>query len=304
MAKKNPVEELADIGRWMRKKFREKLQGLPYTFDRDDFDLITGIVTFSNWFIPRFGNLKLYKKFAEQVFFGRPEDNITRSKILPLNAPIKKQAQAIIPYQLLDGVMEKAGCRVIMNECWCRKAMACNDYPIDFGCINIGEGARILAEKGVAREVTAEEAKAHIRRAGELGLVAFPSHVENEEKGMGVPKHLLKNFLEFCFCCPCCCLGLRNLKYFSPYVRKNIITSIGFVAKALPTCKGCLDCVDICPMDAIRAKGDMVWVNEDDCIGCGLCQNVCPHNAIRLVQIEPGKKTLLDYFEGMGVDIS
>ena len=303
MNKKNPLEEMVNFGKWAVNKIRDKLEGRPYTFTPDDFDRITGIVTFANWFMPRFGRFKWYQKLTDKTFFGMPEENRTQSKLVPLNAPVKKQANAVLPYQLLDEVIEKSGCRVIMNECWCRKAMGCTDYPIDFGCLNIGEGARVLAENGVAREVDAEEAKAHVRRAGELGLVAFAAHVVGEEKGMGVPDHLLDKFIEFCFCCPCCCLGLRNLKHFSPNAR-NLITNIGFVAKALPTCKGCLDCVDICPMDAIRVKGDMVWVNEEDCIGCGLCQNACSHNAIRLVQVAPAREKLEDYFEGMNIDVS
>jgi Fe-S-cluster-containing hydrogenase component 2 len=62
--------------------------------------------------------------------------------------------------------------------------------------------------------------------------------------------------------------------------------------------------VEVCPAGAIKVKGNKVWVNEDWCIGCGVCQEICPHHAIRLIQISTLRENLLDYFEGMNIDLS
>jgi len=97
---------------------------------------------------------------------------------------------------------------------------------------------------------------------------------------------------------------MSHIKYSSQFVRDTNFVSIGFVAKALPTCQGCYDCVSICPAGAIKIKGDKVWVSEDWCVGCGICQEACTHHAIRLVQVSSLRENLLDYFTGMELDLS
>lgn len=51
-------------------------------------------------------------------------------------------------------------------------------------------------------------------------------------------------------------------------------------------CVGCGNCVEICPVDAVRmeeaAKVDLEW-----CIGCGVCVPKCPNQAIKLVEKQP-----------------
>lgn len=245
-----------------------------------------------------------YRKLFEPLALGQYTRKPFQATIIPLNAKVKASPGSVVPYQLIDGIIDKAGFRLLLRECMCRKGMGCERYPHDLACLFLGEGARSLmgGESPPGREVSAEEAKEHVRKAGELGLVPLASYVPFEQVLFGVPHHLNDQLLEFCFCCPCCCIALHNMKYFTRRTQKSY-RNVGFVAKALPTCRGCLDCVSVCPADAIRVKGDKVWVKEDDCIGCGLCQNACSHNAIRLVQVAPIREGLLDYFEGIEIDI-
>lgn len=50
-------------------------------------------------------------------------------------------------------------------------------------------------------------------------------------------------------------------------------------------CVGCEQCVEMCPVGAIRAsiikddKGLLTWVDKDSCIDCGGCE--CPFDAIK-----------------------
>jgi len=45
-------------------------------------------------------------------------------------------------------------------------------------------------------------------------------------------------------------------------------------------CIGCLQCISICPVDAISQENGKVIIDEEKCIGCGLCVKRCPVNAI------------------------
>jgi len=53
--------------------------------------------------------------------------------------------------------------------------------------------------------------------------------------------------------------------------------------KYLPiVCQHCASapCKEVCPVDAIEFRGDIVYLDEDVCIGCGLCAMACPFGAI------------------------
>lgn len=52
----------------------------------------------------------------------------------------------------------------------------------------------------------------------------------------------------------------------------------------MDACAGCMACVDICPVGAIKIKDTLrsynAEINIDKCIHCNLCKNVCQHNRI------------------------
>ena len=48
------------------------------------------------------------------------------------------------------------------------------------------------------------------------------------------------------------------------------------------SCKGCHECVDICPSGAISFTEDGATINQDRCTGCGSCITVCRFDAIKL----------------------
>ena len=304
MGKKGILYDLQSIVQWIRRKAKDKIEGKEYIFTQEDFQDLSRIIHLGNTLMPKYGQKRWYRFLVDRGFFAPYGKEPVQSRVVPLNAKVKGGKNAVVPLQLMDELIERASFRIILDECLCRVGMECKNYPKDFGCLDLGEGARVLLKGGHGREVTVEEAKEHVRKAGELGLPAFLAHAIPEEQTMGIPKEQYHRFLEICFCCPCCCVAMSNLKYYSDLVKSHNMVSIGFVAKALPTCKGCFDCVNICAAGAIKIKGDKVWVNEDDCIGCGVCQHVCQHNAIRLIQISPLRDNLLDYFETLNLDLT
>ena len=52
----------------------------------------------------------------------------------------------------------------------------------------------------------------------------------------------------------------------------------------IDACAGCMACVDICPVDAIKIKDSLdsynAEIDMDKCIHCNLCKNVCQHNRV------------------------
>ncbi len=46
-------------------------------------------------------------------------------------------------------------------------------------------------------------------------------------------------------------------------------------------CIGCGDCVDICPVDAIKVD-DIAEIDEDECIECESCIEECPEKALSI----------------------
>ena len=46
-------------------------------------------------------------------------------------------------------------------------------------------------------------------------------------------------------------------------------------------CTGCGECVDVCPVEAIKIENGKASIS-DDCIECGACEATCPVGAISL----------------------
>jgi Na+-translocating ferredoxin:NAD+ oxidoreductase RNF subunit RnfB len=76
---------------------------------------------------------------------------------------------------------------------------------------------------------------------------------------------------------------VEKIRPLSPYVRFN---------KEL--CTGCIDCVRICPIQAVRIKKHIPLVAADQCIGCGECIRICPAGAVsaptsEMERLDPGQ---------------
>jgi len=48
-------------------------------------------------------------------------------------------------------------------------------------------------------------------------------------------------------------------------------------------CKGCIDCIRVCPTEALRVRQGKAILLEDRCIDCGECITACPEHAIEAI---------------------
>ena len=241
---------------------------------------------------------KLFRKAA----WLEGKDRHTQAYIVPIHREVSYRAKSLVsPADKIKKVLEEASFRAIMNRCICRDSWGCRDFPHDLGCFQLGEGARQMVARGIAREATAGEAVAHLERAATLGLVAVCAWVELESVILGIPKEEDNRYLEICLCCPCCCVGMRTFKNtFHDQRLLGRFNTTGWRARGMEGCTGCGKCVNICPMNAVRTGSAGITVREQ-CIGCGLCAVHCPEKAIVMDEITPMKDRIQDYFQGLNL---
>lgn len=55
----------------------------------------------------------------------------------------------------------------------------------------------------------------------------------------------------------------------------------------LTRCNACVECMRVCPTQAIRTRTGSAEVNDPLCIECGACVEVCPREALRAVTSSP-----------------
>lgn len=77
-----------------------------------------------------------------------------------------------------------------------------------------------------------------------------------------------------------------NLAYFGGHPPASLPSLAAMnkrfiVVKGL--CAGCLKCVEICPNQAIVAREEKAFIQQEKCLTCGYCVGGCPQFAIRLV---------------------
>jgi ferredoxin len=165
-----------------------------------------------------------------------------------------------------------------MNTCICRDSRQCKDYPIDLGCLFLGNAAMGINPQ-LGRHVMRDEALEHVRRCREAGLVHLIGRNKLDTVWLGVgPGNRL---LTICNCCPCCCLW-RVLPYISSQIGSKVVRMPGVSVTVTNECSGCGLCAqDVCFVDAIHLADGHAVIGEA-CRGCGRCVDVCPQQAIEL----------------------
>lgn len=235
------------------------------------------------------------------MMFSPVENRYTHTVIFDLNVDLTDKASdsVVVPIDFMKQAIKDAGFRASMNKCICRDASHCKDYPTDICCIFVGEGAQVLIDRKLGYEISLEDAMARVDQAAELGLIGSALWIEVEQFIWGIKNEHMNRWLEFCFCCPCCCVAFNAVKNATREMQDRF-QSIGWQARVNENCNGCGNCVEVCPQQAISLVNGQAEIAEY-CFGCGLCKTKCALNAIRVELVKPMKDRVVDYFREDGL---
>jgi len=211
--------------------------------------------------------LLVAKYFNRQVTAEAYGSKPSPFRYIPVGKAIKADVQAVFPVQLMENVISNAR-RIAVAHCPCRVGYRmvgrqC-DHPTEV-CMKFDELADFVLDRGLARELSKEEALEVIRITEEAGLVHFVDNAEGEVK-------------HNCNCCGCACWNVGN-------IRRRKIPRDAFMATYFmretdsENCVGCGECAAICPVEAVQIVDGAPVIDTEWCIGCGVCATVCPTDA-------------------------
>lgn len=232
-----------------------------------------------------FGNAVRKGLFDGDDMVVVPKDAVAHSRRIEMNLDIEDAGdRTVLPSEMVKSVIRKMDDRIfIMNFCLCRKSNKCEDYPVDHGCIFLGNGTeRIPPEMG--HMATVEEAEAYLDECASKGLVHIIGRNKLDRIWLSTGKK--NDLMTICNCCPCCCLW---------NVTRDISDDIGAIFKRMDgvtvntdsgRCIGCGLCMDICFTKSIKIEDGKCVLDQDRCRGCGRCADVCPNEAITITYDE------------------
>jgi Pyruvate/2-oxoacid:ferredoxin oxidoreductase delta subunit len=246
---------------------------------------------------------KIYKTL---MMFGN-ENQHTSATVYNLNVDVSEEGESVVlPMDLIKDTINQASYIASINKCLCRDAQDCKDYPKEVCCLFLSKAGKRVVSHGVAYEISKEDALKRVDEAAKLGLIGQALWVEVEQFIWGFANDEMENFLEICFCCPCCCVGFNLSRNASPDVKERFRPTGWTAVIEEDKCIGCGDCCPdgLCPQESISIVDGKAVVVEDCCVGCGICKTKCQHAAIKIRQTKPMLGSMREYFlkEG-GLDL-
>ncbi len=212
--------------------------------------------------------------FDGDNMFCLPKDGVIR-----IGESAAGQDNVVLPSQVVDHFIDRAGYIAIMNFCMCRESMECKDYPRDLGCVFMGEAARGI-HPDLCRPATAEEAKEHVRKCREAGMVHVIGKSKTDTVWLDIGPG--EKLLTVCNCCPCCCIT-RMTPYLPDLIADKLMGMPGVTVEVTDDCVGCGECVDqgFCIFEAMSIEDGRARIS-DKCRHCGRCVERCPNKAIQV----------------------
>ena len=237
------------------------------------FPQVRGIAKLTN--VPIIGKIIDKLLFEGDDIIYLPKDNVVE-QIIQIDRTLDQPTETVLPSQIVEHFIKKANYHWIMNYCICRKSNDCKDYPIDYGCLFLGEAALGINPQ-LGRRVSKEEALEHVKKCREAGLIHLIGR--NKLDAMWLNVNPGNKLLSICNCCPCCCLW-RILPDITPEIGRKVTKLSGVEVTVTDRCIGCGTCTEnVCFVDAIHLQDSRAVIGVE-CRGCGRCVEVCPNNAI------------------------
>lgn len=239
----------------------------------------------------------IWKKVGRLPVLGRVvgpllwnEKNVDATYV-PVGEPVAVDPGSPLPYRVIEGLLEQACALHVVNECACRAGNRCREYPRGTGCLFLGEAGGDI-DPGLARPVSVEEAREHIRGARGHGLLPCIVHGSFDSSLFRID---YRRMLAICFCCNCCCAFRADMRG-GPLAYLDRITKLpGIEVAGLGRCRGCGACVEACPFGAVRL-GESGPEFGDLCKACGRCADACPAGNIAVI-LDPSTDTLGELLE-------
>lgn len=192
-------------------------------------------------------------------------------RFVPVDQTIDIEKQSIYPFHVMEKIIQNAE-TIAVAHCMCRQEMKllgrdCG-HPTEV-CMKFDDLARYMIDKGFAREINVKEALEISKKASEAGLVHFTDNA-------------MENVQQNCNCCGCSCWNLGRIR--RRHIPRDTIIATYFIRETIiDNCIGCGNCIDVCPVMAVKLEYDLAIVDKDWCIGCGLCEPRCPNDAIKII---------------------
>ena len=192
-------------------------------------------------------------------------------KYSPANVSIDVEMQGVMPNEQMGPIVE-ATTKIAVAHCPCRmsaKILGRTDCHHSLeNCIKYDELAEFVIAKGLAREISKDEAMKILAESEKQGLVHM---VDNTQ---GQVKHT-------CNCCGHYCWNVGIIRRRK--IPRDMLMAVYFIRETeLDECIGCGACAEICPVDAVTMVDERPEVDQNWCIGCGVCAVSCPADVISL----------------------
>ncbi|MCD7819751.1 MAG: 4Fe-4S binding protein [Lachnospiraceae bacterium] len=144
-------------------------------------------------------------------------------------------------------------------------------HPLET-CLSFGEEAEYYIEKGIARQITQDEAVSILERSVEYGMVIQSCYTRDTEiicSCHGDCCGILKGYVAAGVEAAATCNAYPNTSNYDLVYDKD-------------SCIKCGLCVDQCPMFAITMDDEGYPTVNELCVRCGQCGTVCPQSARKL----------------------
>ena len=241
--------------------------------------------TFSGrFFISRLSRLPVLGRLIEYILFeGDHIIYLPKNNSLDINESVKSTDNLVLPTQIIEHFIRISKFRWKMDQCLCRDSNHCKDYPVDLGCLFLGDAAMGINPR-FGRSVSVEEALNHLNKCQEAGLVHLIGRNKLDTVWLNIGPG--KKLLTICHCCPCCCLW-KVLPVITEKISSKVQRIPGVSVRVTDKCKACGTCTDgVCFVDAIKLGKESAAIS-DSCRGCGRCVTVCPNKAIEITIADP-----------------